>query len=75
MMQSFYGHVPHVLAVALRELSTCLAAQATLQTLSLLAALRAEVNKTTEAGQRIAGRLELSFQHFRRVQPRAPEKP
>jgi len=51
----FYGHVPHVRAAALRELATCLAAQANLQTLALLAALRAEVNKTTEAGRWTAG--------------------
>jgi len=42
--------------VALLELATCLGAQATLQTRALLAALRAEVCKTTEVGHCIAGR-------------------
>lgn len=53
----------------LRELATCLAAQATLQTRAPLAALSAEVCKPTEPGHRIAGRLEFRVQHVLRMQP------
>jgi len=60
--------------LALRELATCLAAQATLQMRPLLGALRAEACKTTEVGHCIAERLEFNFQHVLRMQPKTPER-